>query len=416
MESERQSLPGRLREEAARFRERYAKPNRAMEILYFLSMGCYLLQFQSKLIAWSQGLRSIGDVSAMLFLDAAFLLALLWLTMAALLWSSRIPVIVLAAVCDGLIMRLWPTLEYEVRIWIINGFLILGAAGRDYRKVLRTFLVVFALGFAVAVGGLFLGYSYEHLKWQDYGKGFALGYSNANNMSRFVLWMAMLLWLLRLHKNKAATAILFGAVFLLAAFLARCRTVAVMAVLIPLMTWGAEWLYFRQRLPDAGKKLLSALVIATPFLMLLLSLALSYAVIPWVPRFRHTAFWNLLVRFVQNNIALQEYGIHLTGRNVDFLGNVVRIINGERMALLILDNAYVPWLIRNGLIRMALLLSLLSLALYKAVRQRDLPLLAAFVGILIYGLMEPAALQVQYNFAFLYLLADGRRAVAAPGA
>ena len=382
------------------------KPDsRGMDILYLVSLAAYLLHYQAKLLAWTEGNKIIGDVGAMVLLDGAFVVMMAYLVWGVLRRTIHLPCVLAFAVGAALLLRFWPGMQYEVRCWIINIFLILAARGRRYDLILRVYLGVFAACVLLGLVGLAAGFTYEHYKWQLYGKGYALGYSNANNLSRILLWSAGLLWLLRWRDRDLAAVLCFGAVAVAAAFLTLCRTVAVMAVLIPALLilthhWKPWNAWGRRSLRAAG-----ICVTAAPFLMLLLSLALSFAVIPLIPYFRSSAVWNLLVRFVQNNIALQEYGVHLTGRNIDFLGNVSRTFNGEEMRLLILDNAYVPWLIRNGLIRTVLLLGLLSASVGKCVRRRNRPLLILFLSILLYGLMEPAAVQVQYNFAFLYLLA-----------
>ena len=380
------------------------KREKLFDRLFYLLLAAYLLHYQCKLVAWTAETRVVGDVGAMLFLDASFFIALIYITFFVLSRSIKPLVLVLTGAADVAMLIWWPRLDYNVRCWIINLVLIFTAAGLDFHKILKVYLIVYLIGFAAAVTGLASGYSVINHKWQNYGVGLGLGYISGNNMTRMLLWMAMIITIFLGNRKPWLSRISFLLVFLVSCFYAKCRTTAVMAVLVPLMLFASERSRFIKtdgKLHEFGKGFL----ILTPFSCTILSVVLSFALIPLIPAFRNHSLWNFLSRFVQNNIALREYGVHLTGRWIDFLGNVSRNFYGETIFLKILDNAYVPWMIRNGLIKMLLLMGALCLSMAKAVKKNNIVLCVMFLSILIYGIMEPAAVQLQYNFMLLYLFA-----------
>ena len=379
--------------------------SRLTDILFFSGLAVYLLHFQCKLLAWTGALRIIGDVGAMVFLDASVFAVAIYLVCRVLQQTRQLPYLLFLAAAVILLLFLWPRLDYAVRCWVINIFLILAARGRAFNRTLTVYFAVYAAGLAAASLGLLFGYTRNNVKWQLYGSGSSLGYISGNNMSRMLLWMAIMAWLLFFRKSLKKTFLCFLPVILVAGFYARCRTVVIMAVLILLAAVITHYRKPWRKWSAAKRKRICIIITLLPFIMLGLSLVLSFVLIPLIPYVRETFLWNFFSRFVQNNIALREYGVSAGGIWVDFLGSVSRNFFGEEIHLLILDNAYVPWLIRNGIIRTVLLLGTLSVSQYRAFRHRDRPLLIAFSAILLYGLMEPAAVQVHYNFAFLYLLA-----------
>ena len=386
-------------------RKRFALPpegstqRKILDVLFWVVLGCYLLHFQCKLIAWYPQHRSIGDVGAMLFFDAAFFAALLYSALRTLLKSVSIPAIAALSAGLTLALLLWPRVDYDWRCRAMNLFLILTAGGQKMNRILRVWLGVFLLGLLAAQLGLMTDLVRIQEKRQNYPVGYALGYIHPNNASRMLLWIAMLAWLLSRKKTLWQPVLLFGATAAVSALYTRCRTVAALGLcLVPAAL-------FVQKSRYRPGKTVRVLLILSPVLCMLLSLLLSYAVVPLIPRFHGSVFWNMLSRFVQNNIALQEYGVHWTGRWIDFLGGISREFYGETIVLRILDNAYVPWLIRHGIPVTAVVLGANCAAIWKALRADNRELALIFLCIVIYGLMEPATMQFQYNFAFVYLFA-----------
>lgn len=384
------------------------------QVLYLIVLACHLLHYQCKLIAWIRESHVVGDVGAMVFLDLACYVTLLAIVYRFLL-SHRGIWILAAFAGTALCLFLWPRMDYTWRCWAINLFLMIGARGKPYRRILMVYLAVFLAGLTVALIGLLTGYAFLQDKKQSYGVGWALGYIHANNASRMFLWMAMLSWLLFFRKREWAMVLVFGIVALASMFYMRCRTSAVMAVLIPASVLITNrWKPWRKWRP-ATRRAAEGIVIAAPFLCLLLSILLSFVLMPLIPALRQSSLWNLLSRFIQNNIALREYGVHLLGRGIDTFRSVWREFYGQAIALSILDNAYVPWMIRHGLLLTVPVLGVLSAVLMRCLRLGDRPLLLAALFILLYGMMEPASVQLHYNFTFLYLLALPDRQPA-PGA
>ncbi len=379
--------------------------SKLLEILFLLAMICFLMHFHMRFFAWTRDSRDVGSVGAMILLDASFLIGLVYVSFSVVSRTLKPLPLVLTVVCDVFLLHFWPGLDYGLRCWIVNAILMFGAFGRPYDRILKVFLIVVAVTVVISLVGLRSGFLKDNYKTQGYGVGHSLGYAHTNNFSRLLLWSAMLIWLLWLRRKDIPTLVLFGAVAVISATYLVCRTTVVMAVLMPLT---AAAVHGRAKRGKPRSRLLDGFLVASPWLFLLLSVALSFAIVPLIPYFRHHILWNMASRFVQNNIALREYGITLTGRSIDFLGSVSREFYGEEIRLLIVDNAYVPWMIRYGILRTVPMMCLLSLTMWKAVRLDDRPLVTAFFFILFYGLMEPAAVQVHYNISFLFLLAADR--------
>ena len=385
--------------------ENSEKPeNRILNTMSSVVLACYLLHYHCKLIAWIPDYKDIGNVGAMLFLDAAFFAALFYVVLCVLQKSIHLHAVLPLIAALVLALRLWPQIDYDWRCWAMNLFLIFTARGKRYNRILFIWLGVYLFGLVVALTGVATGFAFIQEKRQNYPVGYALGYIHTNNASRMLLWIAFLLWLLQKKQIWWKPVLFFGCTAAIAAFHTRCRTVAVLA--LGMMVF-AVILQGRKQQPG---KTVQGLLTAAPILCLLLSVLLSLAVVPLIPRFRSSVLWNMFSRFVQNNIALREYGVHWTGHGIDTFGGVSRVFYGETIVLSILDNAYVPWLIRYGILLTALVLWAYCRAIRKALQNENMKLVLVFVFIAIYGLMEPATTQFQYNFAFIYLLAKDTEA------
>ena len=280
-------------------------------------------------------------------------------------------------------------------------FMVVFAAGKDFRKIARTFLVMYCLILLGAALGLLLGYTYDNTKYSTYGVKLSLGMIHPNTFGHVAMGALLMIWTLWLQKKPVACFALFwGAAIPLAIFV-RCRTaVALMAVFPPLtllMRWVAE---------RRSRGLLARGLTLSPWLFFGLTLLLC-GQMALLQRTYGTFLANSSERFVQGGIALEVYGLPLLGRNIDTSGSILAVINGKNVSLTVMDNAFVSYGIILGSLWLVSTLLWLSLANVKALRRGDAAILAISLIMLVFAMMERRGLDAGYNIVLLYPLARG---------
>ena len=214
--------------------------------------------------------------------------------------------------------------------------------------------------------------------------GHSFGMGHPNNMAVFILSTWLMLWLLLPLRRWWITVLFFWAGAFLVFALTLCRTVAALMAVFPVLPIAFDAI-------GRGKHgrllrwtaLLPAAAVALTLLIGLMMRAFS--------QYDYTAygFW---LRF-QEIALLKKDGLTLFG--------------AATSEFAFLDNLYL-WLPANcGLIPALIALALYGWMLFRLAQQKRIPLLAAAVLFLIYGIMENAVAYLAFAFPPLLAFADG---------
>ena len=116
-------------------------------------------------------------------------------------------------------------------------------------------------------------------------------------------------------------------------------------------------------------------------------------------------------RLIQTNASINRYGVKLFGQEIDLAGNgLVAQADGtfrveeDGVDTNFVDNAYMSSLIHSGVVSTLLILAMMTAICWHAVTHKDPTLLIISVFIAVHALVDPQALELNYN-AFLLVAA-----------
>ena len=372
-------------------------------VLLVLSLSCYLL-YQ---VYWTE--------PAMLFLAGvlpAANTALLWFAMvlAALpliLWKRKVWIAVPAALLFCGAYYLAQDMAFKRYYLMLGVFLALLACGKSYRKILNCFLFCHAGVLLLGALGLAFGFALDRVKEETYGTGHSFGIIHPNNFAHIVFLVLVLCWYLYFRRRKWLSFPLFWLAAIPIFTLCKCRTVTFFLLLFPPISL-LSGIQGRKRertgaLPG-GLFWWERLLALAPFLFLALTLFLS-SQLELLQKTKDSPLYNMLGRFVQSGVALHYYGFPLKGRIIDTSGALTLVIGGHTQKLHVMDNAYVTYLIEEGVIWLLCVLGWYSAGMRRMLVKRDYGLLLIAVFMLLLSLMERVGLMAVYNFTALYPLA-----------
>lgn len=315
--------------------------------------------------------------------------------------KTRIKIVVYLMISTVLIcffLQRMPALNAEPFYAVITIYLVLFSWKRSFRRTAAVFLAAYTGIFLTAFTGLAFGYTTDSVRFTDYGAKHAFGMVHPNTAAHIIFIIVFCAWYLYLQEEKEATWILFWGI---AAFLIaenRCRTIILFMLAFPPVCR----LYNRTGIKrDRGKEIL---ITAFPVICFGFTLLMCIPV-NLIHRLTYdNALFSIGERFVQAGIALREYGFPLTGHSINTSGTIKMMVDGEKIALRVLDNAFISYGVMRGLLWLIPCLCLLCLAGRLAWRQQDDALV--FFGILmgVFAVLERRGLDPAFNLLFFYPL------------
>ena len=277
-------------------------------------------------------------------------------------------------------------------------YLVAASWNRNFRRTVAVFLVAYAGIFLTAFMGLLLGYTKDTVRFTDYGAKHAFGMVHPNTAARIIFIIVFSLWYLFLQEKKKATWILFwgAAVFLI--ITNRCRTIIFLLLVFPLL-WRS--CYMGELKKNRGKEILIA---AAPLICLGITLLLCIP-INLIHRFTYdNALFSIGERFVQAGITIRQYGLPLIGHSINTSGSVKMIVDGEKIALFAVDNAFISYGVIRGLLWLIPCMCLLCLANRLAWKKADYAIAVLGVLMSVFAVLERYGLDPAFNLLFFYPL------------
>ncbi len=375
---------------------------------------CYIVYLNLRVINWISPVSKTIEIGILL---AAGILAAAYFDLFCLRTFRSVPVKIVCLSASVLFLAVWATHgEYPATFWL-PAALILMTAGKSFQRIaFRSFcahcgvFICAMLGYACHL--TLETVNTDPIKQTITGVGRSLGFVHPNSLALYVFLICLLGWYLWLKKRPGITFLYFWGIAVPVYYITRSRTALMGYALFPLMSLAG---YLVSEKPPAYQKgagrpamqtIKTVLTAGIPFELFGITLLLSFNwKILWSV-FHGTVMWNMASRFVQGGIAISQYGIRLTGSDIDLSGKVYLRIDEIKVKLYNLDNAYLGTLMEKGLLYLCALLLILTLVLLKCIREQNAPLLCVIIILLLLAMMETYPLKPFYNLAYFYLLAD----------
>ena len=278
-------------------------------------------------------------------------------------------------------------------------YFCLMAYGKDYKKIIKCYVLVAISTLLVALIGLPIGLTQERSK-MDSAYNFSFGIVYPNTWGQIFFLILIIIWYLFLQKKIIVTLILFWATAAFMYLIPKCKTIMLFAIIFPVIT------LFMNKKREKGNKPLDMIWIVFPFICFIVTMILCWQM-DWVKKYAYgTPLESMAMRFVQGGIAFKHYGFPIIGHTLPDDPNIVYAVNGVPEVLYVVDNAFVTFGLFRGAIWMLWALCWLTYANWKGLKNRDRALVLISAFIMVFAIMERPGLEGAYNFMFLYPLAS----------
>ncbi len=380
------------------------------DILFYTALTMYLVYNEARLVQWTAPEASTLQ-NALLNLTAAVIgcyVITVLLRLRKNLWMG-----LLCASAAVLFVLFWPDRGHWVRIYCVSVALILLAAGKNYRRVLKCYLYVTLAVMCVTFMGQIFHFTSDVVledpgKIEQVGTGHSLGFAHPNVTGLFIYLICVLVWYLWLEQRRYLSVVLFWGAASVVWFVMKSRTVFALLVCMPFLDLLRRFIV-RARPDTKGRRVrrgvLRGILAGMPFLAWLLSLFLAENMDALTLKTTGTFFWTFSSRFVQGGIVIKTFGVPLFFHGNRFTEPVYMVVGGQNQGAEVLDNPYLKDLVLRGLILTIAELLILVFVNIRCIRERNSRLLLLSVLFTLIGLMENYGVRVQYNFTFLYLFA-----------
>ena len=292
--------------------------------------------------------------------------------------------------------------------FIIGLFLCVAACGKNYKSILKCYLFFVALTLLLGFILMHFGIAFDAAKPDRAYGGHSLGIVYPNNWGYLFFVLMTLVWYMFLRRKIIVTLLLFEATAVFMYKYITCQTIAILSFLFPFSAILSEILENKAQKADTAvstkwNRVVEVFFIILPFLFLTIMLFFCWQM-DWVhDTFYGTKLHTFAMRFVEGGYAIRLAPLKLFGRPFEQIhGGVIDYLNEIDM---IIDSAYLTYIIIRGIIPMGMTLGWISLAHKRCLRMRDYRLLCISVFMLIFSMMERPGLDVWYNFVLLYPLA-----------
>jgi len=308
------------------------------------------------------------------------------------------------------IFALWNFLGQYTELFCTAVAMILAllAYKRDFKGVMKIFMIAHLVTMLVAVLGLKLGYAVPRYKIGSDSFGVSLGLIYPNHVGRMTFIVMIIAWYLWGQKRRVLTTAVFWAVAVVMWVWIKCKTIAIFMVAFPLCWWITSGLLAWKREGKAWETLhliWDAAMVLMPFMMFTLTYIAGTQRV-FLDSITHfgTSLYSLLMRFISAGILFNAYGFPLWGTNILEEYAPSEFMNGHIYMAGIIDNAYVYYFVSLGIVVLSMVLVWLCLGNWRAIQNGDHALLLISVFFLGYGLIETVAFQFEHNFMWFYPL------------
>ena len=375
-------------------------------ILFYPALCLFLFQFYFNNIRWN---ISLPGSYRTFFLDIAGVLCICGLLFVLMMHEHYVWTFLFCILICVLYFKYEPGWQDLFEAVFIPAALVIMAAGKNYRTILKCYLGVVAGCYFLALSGQVFRFTmdavtYDSHKIERVGIGHSLGFTHPNSLAINAFLICLLVWILWIYRYKVLTFVLFWGAAVPLWFISKSRTCVLFLIAFPVLA-----LFTGESSRSSSRpvrKTAYTFWVLMPFLCLAVSLILCQDLGTLVDMFLNTSVWNLAMRFVAGGIALKTYGIHLLGQEIDLSGNVMMRIHGANMYLVWVDNGYICSLIKYGALFTAIKLGIISCVHVKCLRAVNKRLLLLSAVMLLLAVIEGRGLTAEYNPVILALFAQ----------
>ena len=115
-----------------------------------------------------------------------------------------------------------------------------------------------------------------------------------------------------------------------------------------------------------------------------------------------TGEYALAMRFISAGVLFSKFGFPLLGRDIKATDAPWELNEGHFYQAVVIDNAYIYYLIAIGGILLLACMLWLSFGNYLAIRAKDYALVLMSVFLCVYGLIETVLFQFEHNYFWLF--------------
>lgn len=271
----------------------------------------------------------------------------------------------------------------------LRGLLVIVAAkGVPYEKIVNTMFITIMSVFILTV----LMYSFGLSNATGFRRnGVALGYIHPNQTAQVTMILS-LLWLMK--KNKSVSTkqvVLLYTINILITIITGSRTPFLILLIMPILLYIINKSVFRNGIISK----LSAFIQLVLVLLTVIS-GIFYQnsrLIVFLDKKYFNIFNTFTGRIFLNWYAFKTYGFSLFGRIIDF-----------KNATYTIDNSYAVSLMSMGILPTIIFMCGFVFTVRKAIKEKNVTLIAVSVGLGLYGFCEASMLDVFNNFIYLYLM------------
>lgn len=385
------------------FWEFYAKET---PLPFYIMVGLFALSNMLLVVNYAPGVDTVVATARLIINTVLLWLCPMYLAFNLVMWRMKPVPILLGVGAIALVLLLWNFIgtNDEWFCTVVAAFLALLAYKRDYRMVLKIFLVAHLLTILAGALGLWIGFATPRHKLGSDTVGFSLGLIYPNHLGRMIYMVLTLAWYLWGQKKRTLTTAIFWIMAVVIWKWVECKTVALMLMAFPVCWWIATLLEGKKA-PKVLQALWKGALVISPFLFFAVTYVLGQNRVQIHFATLHTRLYSLAMRFISAGILFDAYGFPILGQDIHQTNTIMEVKGDFMYTADIIDNAYIWYLISFGVIIFALVLLWLCLANWKMVKEGDHALLLLSVFMLGYGLIEIVAFQFEHNFIWFYPLA-----------
>lgn len=307
-------------------------------------------------------------------------------------------ILIRTGVMFWLLLTKIPGFRTEPFYMVLSTYLVVLSSGKRFESIVKAFVIAYAAILMTALLGQIFGFTLDNVKNMSYGAKHSLGMVHPNTAAHVILMIVTGIWLLYLHGKKKETFLLFAGAATVISLWIHCRTVIIALILMAVL------LLLEERWKAENRKIVKYIVAASPLFCFLVTLVLC---IP-IDLMHHLTYHNMLFsigeRFVQSGIAIREYGLPFIGHAIDTSGAIRMMVDGEKIRLFVMDNAFVSYGVILGLIWLIPSLTWLCTANLKAWNSKKYELIVYGLVMSVFAILERRGLDPAFNLMFFYPL------------
>lgn len=310
------------------------------------------------------------------------------------------------------------------RCAFISLLLVIAGYGRNYRTILKIYLIAHIAIMILGLIGIPLGITTSCGKIET-NAGTSLGMVYPNQWGGAYFLVIVTAWYLWFKDRPFITALICIISAVPIQIYIRCTTVAMMLAVFPLcsiMMWiierrqrnvtelsdekqaGAEVLLIPNR---AGHCIARAVAVSFPVMCLIITAVLGTMREAIYMLTDRTEFSSIAMRFITAGILFANFPVNLFGYDMNMYPVPVEVYGSYEYSASIVDNSYVYYLLMLGAVWMAVYLAWLSYTGYRSVAAGDMYMFWIILFMTGYGLIELTPFEFEHNYIYFYPLALG---------